>query len=523
MLQSIRDRTHGWIAGIIISLLILSFALWGISSYLLGGSANTAIAKVNGVEITQQQLSVAYERLRRQLQTQVNSEEAISVSTEAAIKERALQGLISTQVLKQASLAERYRISSRQIDNFLESMPEFQVNGQFSAARLQQILAGMGFTINDFIDLIRTTLLIDQPRLGIIFSSFSLPNEVTQMVTLLNQERDIDYLTLPFQYFLNRPLVISDSAILAYYQKHQDDFKTTEQVSIEYILLSLKDLIDSLYPTEEAIKTFYNENSNLFLQPFEKEKDKIKEVYVHQKAEERFADVKEKLANVAYEHPESLEAASKELGLPIKTTGLFTKDHGSNGIAVNNKIREIAFSQEVLTAQNNSDVIQMGADTIVVLRVKSHLPASQLSLEAVKNQIIDKLKLNNIDVQTSQLANEISKKLKDGADPLQIANQYHLTWEKVGLIGRHSTKVDSAILETAFAMPAPHERRVSYGVAKISNGYAIIGLKAVQNGNLTNASGNDVFAEQIQNSQGVLEYELYKQSLMKQAKIVIGS
>jgi peptidyl-prolyl cis-trans isomerase D len=52
MLQSIRDRTHGWIAGIIISLVILSFALWGIHSYLEGGGGSDTVAKVNSVEIS---------------------------------------------------------------------------------------------------------------------------------------------------------------------------------------------------------------------------------------------------------------------------------------------------------------------------------------------------------------------------------------------------------------------------------------------------------------------------------------
>ena len=49
MLQTIREKTQGWIAGTIISIIILSFALWGIHSYFTSGGASANVATVNGV------------------------------------------------------------------------------------------------------------------------------------------------------------------------------------------------------------------------------------------------------------------------------------------------------------------------------------------------------------------------------------------------------------------------------------------------------------------------------------------
>src|ERR1044071_10443970 len=111
MLQNIREHTQGWIAGIIISIIILTFALWGIHSYFEGGANDSNVAEVNGTEITKEQLAVAYERLRRQVQIQYGSSQ---IKNEGALKERALQALIDIEVLKQASLAQGYRIYDRQ-------------------------------------------------------------------------------------------------------------------------------------------------------------------------------------------------------------------------------------------------------------------------------------------------------------------------------------------------------------------------------------------------------------------------
>lgn len=626
MLQSIRDRTQGWIAGTIVSLLILSFALWGIHSYFIGGSASMTVAEVNGVEITKGQLAVAYERLRRQMQSQFGSTNEMPGNVDAGLKDRALHALINIQVLKQGSIQQEYFVSPSQVDGFLENMPEFQVNGQFSVTRFQQALSTTMYTPNEFFDLIKTSLLIDQPRLGMIFSSFSLPNEVADMIMLVNQERDIEYVVIPYQNFSNQPITISDAQVQTYYQQHQDEFKTPEQVSVEYVELSVKDLMNKIQVTDDELKNFYNENTNTFAQPtqwkidtiivpfsgnatesdvtkasntsnelfdkaktgvdfttlakqyslqyssdasqkwitqnqvptdlqktlvmltktgdivgpirinnefiilkavdfkeaqlmpFDKVNDKVKEAYLHQKAEEKFAEMREKLANLAYEHPDSLQTASAELGLPIQTTELFSREKGGNDISSLNKIRDAAFSNDVLTLQNNSDVIQKNPDTAVVIHIKTHLPSSLLSLNAVRQQIVDKLRSNDVNAKTLHAAEEMKNKLV-GSDPTQVMKSYNLTWNTLGYTSRHATTANSAILDTAFEMPKPVNKE-TFAIAKLPNGYAIIGLKAVQDGPINASDETDVYSEQIQNSQGLLEYELYKQSLMSQAKIV---
>ncbi len=531
MLMSIRDHTHGWIASIIISLLILSFALWGIHSYIAGGSVTPAVAIVNGVDISKAQLAKTYERMQRQAQMQSKSE--LPLSAEKNLKERALQELIYTQVLKQASLHQDYRVSSRQVDHFLESMPQFQVNGRFSLARFQQVMSMTLYSTLDFLDLIRTTLLIDQPRLGTIFTSFSLPNEVGETIALVNQERDIQYAVLPA---LNHPVTVPQDKIMAYYEQHAEEYKTPAQVTVEYLELTVADLEKNKHPTVQELKNFYDENTSSFAvqtkdkktnaqtQPFEKVKEKVAAAFIHQKAEEEFSSVKEKLANLTYEHPDSLAPAAQALGLIVKVNGPFEKEKASQGIAASNKVREAAFSDDVLNSRNNSDVIQVTPESVVVMRVKSYTPAALLALTSVQKQIVAQLEAVEKDHQQQALANEIQQKLQMAKTPEQVMQQYHLSWHSVGFIGRYSTKTDSAILEAAFSMPKPVDaQQVSYAAAKAPVGYVVIALKAVREGELKNKDEYRVFAEQIQNTQGLLEYELYKESLMKRAKVTVVS
>jgi peptidyl-prolyl cis-trans isomerase D len=629
MLQSIREHTQGWIAGIIISIIIVTFALWGIHSYFEGGANNKPIAEVNGVAITKDQLAASFERLRRQAQAQLGGKSGSNAAKDdAALKERALHALIDIEVLKQASIKEKFLISSVQIDSYLQSMPEFQVGGEFSVERFQELLSSALLSTSEFLELIKTSLLIDQPKLGIVFTSFALPAEVSYTIALVNQEREIEYINLPFQAILADTHITSDN-IQSYYDEHKKDFMTPEQVNVEYVQLSLKDLQTSIKPTDAMLKNFYNENINSYtqsmqwklvdmfipvaadatqadmektlqnaqaalkaiekgedfnkvaasythvldasewvtlnqlpaelqkdvanlvkagqvsdliktpkgivivkvvavkepkMQAFEEVKDKVKDAYIHQHAEEKFAELREQLADLTYEHPDSLQLAATTLNLPILSSIMFEKDKSGKDISQYKKVREIAFSNDVLNLQNNSDVIQLNPDTVIVIRVKSHIPSSLLSLNQVAKQIENKLKTQVAENQLAKIAQDFTAKLAAGSDSQQLANAAHYNWVKTGFIGRYSTKVDSAILDTAFRLPNPLNEKSKngvYGVTRIPNGYAIVAVKSVKEGSVADEKQFVVFAEQVQNSEGMLEYELYRQSQTNKAKIEI--
>ncbi|HEX2548234.1 MAG TPA: hypothetical protein VHM20_00285, partial [Gammaproteobacteria bacterium] len=260
---------------------------------------------------------------------------------------------------------------------------------------------------------------------------------------------------------------------------------------------------------------------NVSNQSFEQVKPKVIEKLKQQKAEEKFTDIREKLASSSYEHPESLQATSQLLNLPIKTTELFSQDKPGKDISANSKIREAAFSQDVLNLQNNSDVIQLTADSVAVIRVKSHELSALLPLKTVRAQIENQLTKSEVEEKTLQVAQDIIAKLKNNDSASQVLQEYKVKWNNVGWIARHATNVNPAILETAFNMQKTDQNNsVTYETTKLSEGYGIIALDEVKDGQLIDKDEYKVFAEQIQNTQGLLEYELYKQSVVDQAKIV---
>lgn len=621
MLQTIREHTQGWIAGTIISVIILTFALWGIHSYFVSNPANATVAIVNGTDITREQLTVAYERLRRQVQTQYGYN---AVKDDTSLKSRALNNLIETEVLKQASRIQGFAVFDKQVDSYMQSMPQFQVDGQFSLERFQELIASSLLSVSEFLDIIHTGLLIDQPRLGLVLTSFSLPGEAELSVALVDQKRDIEYVTIARQYFENQDAAIPQAEIDAYYAKNEKEFMTPEQVDVEYLELSAKDLEENINPSDAALQAYYKENVSSYtkpmmwslstiqipvvatatedelkkakeeavqvvkkikngadfnkfsqkygqvkldagmlalnkipvdlqkavanlteknevsnpvrtsagfvilkvvdvtqpvLQPYDEVKDKVKGSYVRQQSNEKFAVMRDQLADLTYAHPDTLKEASAELGLAIKMSEMFTRDKSGKGIAQYKKVRDAAFSADALNLQNNSDVIQLQPGQVIVLRVKSHIDAKLLPINDVTGLISHKLLSQKAEKLAQAYAEDLLAKLKNGADFDSVVKNDKFKVVKPGMVGRYSTTVDSSILDEAFSLPRPDDHhKIAYGMTKSPDGYTVIGVKAVKNGQ-ADGSQASVFAEQVQNSNGLLEYNLYKKSQIDNAKI----
>ena len=174
-----------------------------------------------------------------------------------------------------------------------------------------------------------------------------------------------------------------------------------------------------------------------------------------------------------------------------------------------------------MNLENNSDVLQLNPETMIVLRIKSHVASSLLPLSEISKQIEEKLKVQEAEKRADKFALDLIAKLQSGSNPEQLASSYKLKWNTAGMIGRYSSKIDTAILDLAFSLPNPAnaENKVSYGSARLTSGYAIVAVKSVKPGVIADQKQATVYAEQIQNSEGLLEYELYKQSQIAKAKI----
>ena len=131
MLQGIRDRAHGFIAWIVVILICIPFALWGVQEYL-GPDPNVAVAEVNGHEVSLVDYQVALQEVRAALNRQFPGQDTSGIFGEAFVRERAMDGLIRERLIASASVDAGFVISDDLLATAIRSVPAFQRDGRFS-------------------------------------------------------------------------------------------------------------------------------------------------------------------------------------------------------------------------------------------------------------------------------------------------------------------------------------------------------------------------------------------------------
>ena len=217
-------------------------------------------------------------------------------------------------------------------------------------------------------------------------------------------------------------------------------------------------------------------------QSFAEVRDELAERYRQEKAEEQFYELVDLMTNLTFENPTTLSVAADELGLTIKTSALFSRESG-DGIASDEHVRETAFSDDVLEAGNNSEVLTLGENHVVVVRIHDRRPSAQQPLAEVRAEITERLRRQQAGEQLRQLGEGIVAKLRDGEDAPSLASKLGSEWNSSGFIDRFDNSIDRAVLQQVFRMQRPVDDASTTAGAMLANGdYVIATVYAVRDG-----------------------------------------
>lgn len=255
MLQAMRDKVMGVLGWIIIGLIIITFALFGLGSYIQDKSQVFA-AKVNDVEIAPRQLQMAYQQQRDQMQEMLGDAYDPALLNDKLLRQRALDALISRELVFQASQDAGMAVSDQLLAAHIHSAPVFQEDGGFSEQRYQRLLYQQGQTPASFEYDTRRGLQMEQLLNGLSRSAFVTGSEVEQAYRLQEQTRDFSYWIIAAQPF-EAAVEISEPQIEEYYQQHAEEFVVPERVRVAYLRLSGEELADAVEVDESELQAQY--------------------------------------------------------------------------------------------------------------------------------------------------------------------------------------------------------------------------------------------------------------------------
>ena len=264
MLRAIREHAQGWIAWVIVGLIILTFALFGIEQYAKGDKT-VVVATVNGEDITASQFLTLYNRQKNRLQQQFGDMYDQVVKDEQ-LRDEVMQALVESEAIRQWADKHNLRVSDQQLAMTIHSASVFQKDGKFDQTVYEDILARNGLSVARFEYEQRQFLIENQMRQLTQSSAMAMPAQVDSLVALQTQQRSFNYLRVDQRPFLDKATV-TDAEVDGYYADHIADYVAPEQVSLNYIELSQDELAKNLSVSADDLLAYYEANKNSFVIP----------------------------------------------------------------------------------------------------------------------------------------------------------------------------------------------------------------------------------------------------------------
>jgi peptidyl-prolyl cis-trans isomerase D len=272
--------------------------------------------------------------------------------------------------------------------------------------------------------------------------------------------------------------------------------------------------------TEFGVQIVYAHAQSAAGQPsFDDQKQALSLSLKQSGAESLFVAASEDMADIAFSSRDLLEVADA-LGLSVETSVLFGRE-GGEGIVSHDRVVSSAFSDDVLLQGNNSSVLEIASDKLVVIRVNQHNEAAQQPIEDVKVEIIKYLVAQKAAAALETKVDAYVEQLKNGANMASVATAEELSWQQYDEVSRGSNLVSSLLAQSAFRIPRP-ESGVRYGIAPSYSGdVSIIQLQSVTDANPEEQTPEQRVAliSALTRLQGQADLKLLESSLNSQAVI----
>jgi peptidyl-prolyl cis-trans isomerase D len=210
------------------------------------------------------------------------------------------------------------------------------------------------------------------------------------------------------------------------------------------------------------------------VKPFEEVREQLAAEVAKSNSEGLFFDWAERLANLTYENPDSLQPAADALGLKVETSDWVTRTGGGTGILANPKVIAAAFSDDVLKEGRNSELIEPERNVLqaVVLRSIEHEEAAVKPLDQVRDEIVGILRGERAAAAAKTAAEAMVERLKAGEALAAVAGERPVT--ELGLVGRNAPGVPPGVRTLAFTLPTPAAGAASYGIDTLADGDSVV-------------------------------------------------
>ena len=406
MLNIVRNLVSSIFGKILLGLMVLSFALWGVGDILSSGNSKLA-AKVGNQKISLEEFYNKFGKEVQELNIRTGGQITIQEAYEQNIDKLIINDLVYEKMVLEFADKNKIYLSDNILKDAIKNLPQFiGSDGQFSEQLYRSSIRRNFSSEEEFLNEL-TFVYVN----SLLFENFKSGNTInSKIIDLLyeyeGEERNIDY------FIFNKNDIgvdISDDELIEYYDLNKSKYFTEEVRTIEYIEFNLEDFKKLSSASNEDAFLYYNENKDLF---FEEEKRSIKLARF-----ENQEDAKNFFQIWSNSDAEKTKKYNENNNITLNTIEDLTKDSFEENV-----VKEI-FNLEKNTISNPIKIADAGFYVVKVIEI---LPETQKTYEEVKQNILDELSYNEAYNLYDQALNFADELLLTGYDLKDIALEMDL-------------------------------------------------------------------------------------------------
>ena len=433
MLGAIRNKSKGWVAYLIVGLITVPFALFGIQDYA-SRSANTSIAKVDGEDID---INIYYQELntqQRNLQQQLGA--AYTQEIDNTLKQTLLDSLINEKLIENYANSLDIVTLDDEVKSVIEMNQAFLVDGEFSQERYIQLLRLNSYTPAGYEIAQSKSLNREQIKRNLSGSAFMSSTQIEQLNDLAAQEREVSYIALNTENYVDQ-VSVSESQISDYFNENRSNFIEGRKVKVDFVELTLDSMEEPEQPTESDLRNLYDENADLYTNP---ERRRAQHILIESEdlANELLSQIKEGADFAELAKANSEDTSSSEEGGDL---GFFEKE------LMGAEFDEVAFAMNI---GDVSDVVETDYGFFHIIKLTDIEPETMQSFEMVEERLVS-LYIKNAKEKSlfGSLEEFMNLSYEESLD--MVADQFALEVQSSDYFSEGSTQYDPKFVTSAFS------------------------------------------------------------------------
>ncbi len=412
---------HKRLIQILLAIMFLPFAFFGVDSYFRQSDGGQAVATVGDHDISQQEFSRALQERQRAIQRVAQGRVDAAMLDNPEVRYATLEGLIQRRVLLDRALRSGMTVSEQQLKTAIAELPIFQdENNKFSYARYEQFLKSEGQTPVSFESRVRHDLILQQLTDGYADSTFVPRTVAERLAKLAEQQREVSLFTIAPEQFASQVKLEAEAA-KKYYEANRSEFEVPEQIRVEYVTHSLDALMQQVQIDPAEIPKDYAANRA----QFEKRESQARHILisvepgagadVKQKARAKADEIYRQLQKKPQDFPELAKQHSQDPGSAAKG--------GDLGFITRGAMKDVPEFEETLFKLREGEVsapveTKLGFHIIQATEVRG---ARGKSLEEMRPQIETELRKQAAGRMFAEIAEKFNNTAYEQSESLKPA------------------------------------------------------------------------------------------------------